>query len=130
MDKLLLHSVVIPVSRDYSKVESYCPSHEIRTTVPLIVQQPHATSCITTLLFGWYTGPRAVFYETIVDREIFKLKIICVKNICVVKFSRSHSICEIFLTIDDCNMDEHLESSWDLVYYQVSGEPGIARYSR
>ena len=26
-------------------------------------------------------------------------------------------------------MDEHLESSWRLVYYQVSGEPGIARCS-
>ena len=24
-------------------------------------------------------------------------------------------------------MDERLESSWRLVYYQVSGEPGIAR---
>ena len=89
--------------------------------------QPHALPP-SSLVGIW--GPRAVFYETIVDREIFKLKIICVKNICVVKFSRSHSICEIFLTIDDCNMDECLESSWDLVYYQVSGEPGIARYSR
>ena len=27
-------------------------------------------------------------------------------------------------------MDEHLESSWRLVYYQVSGEPGIAGCSR
>ena len=35
------------------------------------------------------------------------------------------SIREI-LTIDDCNMDERLESSLHLVYYQVSGEPGIA----
>ena len=31
-----------------------------------------------------------------------------------------------FLMADDCNMDERLESSWCLVYYQVSGEPGIA----
>ena len=31
-----------------------------------------------------------------------------------------------FLTVDDCNTDKFLESSWDLVYYQVSGEPGIA----
>ena len=35
-----------------------------------------------------------------------------------------------FLTIKDCNMDERLESSWGLVYNQVSGEPGIARCSR
>ena len=27
-------------------------------------------------------------------------------------------------------MDERLESSWCLVYYQVSGEPGIAHCSR
>ena len=44
-----------------------------------------------------------------------------------VKLSRSRSIREIFLTVHDCNMDERLESSWRLVYYQVSGEPGIAR---
>ena len=65
-----------------------------------------------------------------VDREIFTLKIIRVENFRVVKFSRSRSIREIFLTVDDCNMDEHLESSWRLVYYQVSGEPGIACCSR
>ena len=45
------------------------------------------------------------------------------------KFSRFRSIREIFLTVDDCNMDECLESLWLLVYYQVSGEPGIARCS-
>ena len=45
----------------------------------------------------------------------------------VVKISQFHSICEIFLTVDDCNMDERLESEFlALVYYQVSGEPGIA----
>ena len=48
------------------------------------------------------------------------------ENFRVVKFSRSRSIHEIFLTVDDCNMDERLESSWRLVYYQVSGEPEIA----
>ena len=37
---------------------------------------------------------------------------------------------EIFLTVDDCNMDKRLEGSWCLVYYQVSGEPGIAGCSR
>ena len=58
-----------------------------------------------------------------VDWEIFMLKIIRVKNFCVVKFSRFCSIREIFLTVDDCNID--LESSCRLVYYQVLGEPGI-----
>ena len=33
---------------------------------------------------------------------------------------------KFFLTVDDHNMDKRLESSWHLVYYQVSGEPGIA----
>ena len=32
--------------------------------------------------------------------------------------------------VDDCNIDERLESSWRLVYYQVSGEPGITGCSR
>ena len=66
---------------------------------------------------------------TTVDREIFTLKIIRVKNFRVVKFSRFRSIREIFLTVDYCNMDERLESSWRLVYYQVSGEPEIVRCS-
>ncbi len=57
------------------------------------------------------------------------LKIIHMKNFRVDKFSRFRSICEFFLTVDDCNMDERLESLWLLVYYQVSGEPGIARCS-
>ena len=52
------------------------------------------------------------------------------EKFCVVKFLRFRSIREIFLTVDDCNMDERLESFWSLVYYQVSGEPGIARHSR
>ena len=64
-----------------------------------------------------------------VDREIFALKIIRVKIFRVDKFSRFRSICEIFLTVDDCNMDERLESLWRLVYYQVSGGPGISRCS-
>ena len=37
---------------------------------------------------------------------------------------------KFFLTVDYCNMDKRLESSWRLVYYQVSGEPGITRCSR
>ena len=52
------------------------------------------------------------------------------KNFRVIKFSRFRSIREIFLTVDDCSMDERLESSWRLVYYQVSREPGIAGCSR
>ena len=52
------------------------------------------------------------------------------KIFCVVKFSRFRSIRKIFLTIDDYNMDEHLESSYCLVYYWVSGEPGITGCSR
>ena len=57
--------------------------------------------------------------------EIFTLKIICVKNFCGVKFSWFCSIHEIFLKVDDCNMNKRLENSWRLVYYQLSGEPGI-----
>ena len=67
--------------------------------------------------------------STTVDREIFALKIFRVKIFRVDKFSRFRSIREIFLTVDDCNMDERLESLWLLVYYQVSGKPGIARCS-
>ena len=43
-----------------------------------------------------------------------------------VKFSRFRLIRKIILMVDNCNMDEHLESCWRLVYYQVSGEPRIA----
>ena len=64
-----------------------------------------------------------------VDREIFALKIIRVKIFRIDKFSRFRSIREISFTVDDCNMDERLESLWFLVNYQVSGEPGIARCS-
>ena len=64
-------------------------------------------------------------YHHTVDREIFALKIIHVKNFCVIKFSQFLSIHKIFLTVDDCSMDECQESSWPLVYYQVSGQPGI-----
>ena len=61
-----------------------------------------------------------------IDREIFTLKIIRVKIFHVIKFSRFRSIREFFLTVDDCNMDKLLESSWRLsIYYQVSGEPWI-----
>ena len=57
----------------------------------------------------------------------------CIKNNSCEKIS-SYSIFAVLfreiLTVDDCNMDERLESSWCLVYYQVSGEPGIAGCSR
>ena len=53
-----------------------------------------------------------------------------VKNFRVIKFLRFRSIREIFLMADDCSMDEHLESSWRLVYYQVSGEQELAVCSR
>ena len=36
-----------------------------------------------------------------VDREIFMLKRICVKNFCGVKFSWFGLICENFLTVED-----------------------------
>ena len=65
-----------------------------------------------------------------VDRDIFVLKIIHVKIFHVDKFSRFHLIREKNFTVDDCNMDECLESLWLLVNYQVSGEPGIAHCSR
>ena len=73
--------------------------------------------------------PQVLLDKNTVDREIFALKIIRVKIFRVDKFLRFCSICEIFLTVDDCNMDERLESLWLLVYYQVSGKPGIARCS-
>ena len=65
-----------------------------------------------------------------VDREIFALKLIRVKKFCVIKFSWFRLIRKIYLTVDECNIDKRLENSWGLVYYQVSGEPRIARCSR
>ena len=65
-----------------------------------------------------------------VDQESFTLRTIRVKNFVLFKFSWFCLICDIFLIVDDCNMDERLESSWCLVYYQVSGEPGITGYGR
>ena len=59
-----------------------------------------------------------------------QLRTICVKNFVLFKFSWFRLIRDIFLTVDNCNMDEHLESSWCLVYYKVSGEPGITGYGR
>ena len=61
--------------------------------------------------------PTIVYWYYTVDREIFALKIIRVKIFHIDKFSRFCSIREIYLTVDDCNMDERLESLWLLVYY-------------
>ena len=63
-----------------------------------------------------------------VDWETFMLKIIYVKNFNVVNFLWFRLIHNFFLMVDDCNMDEHLDS-WLLVYYQVSREPEIAGLS-
>ena len=60
----------------------------------------------------------------------FHIKNDSCENFRVVKFSRFRSIPKIFLTVDNYNMDERLESFYHLVYYQVSGEPGIAGCSR
>ena len=66
--------------------------------------------------------------KTTVDREIFALKIIRMKFFLNFRgFVRSANF---FLTVDDSSMDERLESSWRLVYFQASGEPGIAGCSR
>ena len=46
------------------------------------------------------------------------------KNFRVVKFSQFVLIREIFLAVDYCNLDERLESSGRLVYYQVSESQG------
>ena len=35
-------------------------------------------------------------------------------------------ICEIFLAVDGYIIEKHLERSYRLVYYQVSGDPAIA----
>ena len=77
-----------------------------------------------------YLLTHQIYGQATVDREIFALKIIRVKIFRVIKFLHFRSIRKILLTVDDCNMDECLESSWHLVYYQVSGEPGIAGCSR
>ena len=56
-----------------------------------------------------------IYMYSAVDREIFTLQqIICMKNFRVVKFSRFRLIRKIFLTVDDYNVDEHLESSWNV----------------
>ena len=75
---------------------------------------------ISNVVLIHVAGCECVPVHSNVDREIFTLKIIRLKKFCV-QFSRFCSICEIFLTVDGSNMDERLESSWRLVYYQVSG---------
>ena len=48
----------------------------------------------------------------------------------LINFCGFCSIRKNFLTVNGYNMDQHLESSERLVYYQVTGEPGIADCSR
>ena len=60
----------------------------------------------------------------------FHIKNNLCKNFRGVKFLRFHSTREIFLTVGSYNMDELLESSCHLVFYQVSGEPCITGCSR
>ena len=43
------------------------------------------------------------------------------KKFRVVKFSRFRSIRETFLTVDDYNMNEHLESSYHFGYQESQG---------
>ena len=58
------------------------------------------------------------------------LKIICKKIFVLLNFRGFVLSMNFFLTTNDYNMDECLESSYRLVYYRVSGEPGIAGCSR
>ena len=51
-------------------------------------------------------------FSCTLDQEIFTLKIIHVKNFRVIKFLQFCSIRKIVLTVDNCNMDKLLESSW------------------
>ena len=71
-----------------------------------------------------------MFFHRLGNFHVLKIIIIRMINFRVVKFSRCHSIRKIFVTVDDYNMDECLESCWHLVYYQVSGQPRFARCSR
>ena len=54
--------------------------------------------------------PTAKNVSGTVEWEIFTLKIIRMKSFRVVKFSQFRLIREYFLTVDDCNMDERLET--------------------
>ena len=67
--------------------------------------------CHTNKMVYMYVYVHTTWKVCTIDREIFTLKIICVKNFHVNKFSWFRSICEIFLTVNGYNMDEHLESS-------------------
>lgn len=58
-----------------------------------------------------------------IDREIFTLKISCLKKF-LVKFSRFCLIHKIFLMVGDCNMDKCLASSWCSVYYRYQKSQG------
>ena len=99
-----------------------------------VAYKPNFLSCTITASFAQAHSCQQsnayMYFKGTIDWEIFTLKIICVKNFCVVKFLRFCSIREFLLMVDDYNMDERLESSYHLVYYWVSGEPGITGCSR
>ena len=48
-----------------------------------------------------------------------------IKNNSCKTYSRFLLVCKFFSMVDCYNMDEHLECSYHLIYYQVSGELGI-----
>ena len=75
--------------------------------------------------FGSYYGQVVDNWNTI-DWEFFTLWQLVWKFFVLLKFSQFRSILKTFLAVDNCNMDKLLENSWSLVYYQVSGELGIA----
>ena len=54
---------------------------------------------------------RSANFSTCVDREIFTLKIICAKRICVDKFSQFVQSAKFVLTVDGYKMDKCLEHS-------------------
>ena len=62
--------------------------------------------------------------RNIVDLGIFTLETSCEKNFRGVKFfAVLFDLCN-FLTVYGCKVDERLESSWRLVYYQVQESQG------
>ena len=76
----------------------------------------HALEFSVSMLSLKYISDVFMYIDTTVDREIFTLKIIRMKIFHGVKLWGFLSIRENFLTVEDCNMDEHLESSSHLVY--------------
>ena len=57
-------------------------------------------------------------------------KIICMKNFRAVKIYVVSFDPRNFIMVDNCNMEERLESSLRFIYYQASGDPRIAGCNR